>query len=154
HLYERDCSIQRRHQKLIEEAPSPRLGPELRERIGRIAVEAARAANYWSLGTVEGLLVGEEFFFLEMNTRVQVEHPVTEMVTGLDLIEEQLHVASGDPLRFGQHDVAITGHAIECRLNAENAAKNFRPAPGSLTSFDIAAGEHVRVDAGVGSGDA
>ena len=153
HLYERDCSIQRRHQKLIEEAPSPRLSPELREQIGRIAVDAARAAQYWSLGTVEGLLVGDEFFFLEMNTRVQVEHPVTEMVTGLDLIEEQLHVAAGDPLRFGQQDVTVTGHAIECRLNAENAAKNFRPAPGSLTTFDIAEGEHVRVDAGLGSGD-
>lgn len=153
HLFERDCSIQRRHQKLIEEAPAPQVDPELRERIGRIAVEAARAVGYRSAGTVEGLLVGEEYFFLEMNTRIQVEHCVTEMVTGVDLVAEQVRIAAGEPLRFAQGDLTLTGHAIECRINAEDAAKRFRPAPGQIGAYVEPRGEHVRVDSGVRAGD-
>jgi acetyl-CoA/propionyl-CoA carboxylase biotin carboxyl carrier protein len=152
HLGERDCSIQRRHQKLIEESPAPHVTPELRERIGSIAVEAARAVGYRSAGTVEGLLVGEEFFFLEMNTRIQVEHCVTEMVTGIDIVAEQLRVAAGEPLSLRQEDVTISGHAIECRINAENAAKRFLPAPGTIDEYVEPTGEHVRVDSGVGPG--
>lgn len=149
HLFERDCSIQRRHQKLIEESPAPAVGPELRERIGAIAVQAAKAVGYSSAGTVEGLLVGDEYFFLEMNTRIQVEHPVTEMVTGIDLVAEQIRVAAGEPLRFAQNEIQLSGHAIECRINAEDAAKGFIPQPGRVSGYREPVGEHIRVDSGV-----
>ena len=130
HLFERDCSVQRRHQKLIEESPGPAVDPELRERIGKIGTEAARAVGYRSAGTVEGLLQDDEYFFLEMNTRVQVEHCVTEMVTGIDIVREQLKIAAGEPLAYSQEDVILRGHALECRINAEDAAKNFCPGAG------------------------
>ncbi|HEX8958492.1 MAG TPA: acetyl-CoA carboxylase biotin carboxylase subunit [Solirubrobacterales bacterium] len=152
HLGERDCSIQRRHQKLIEEAPGPRVDAEMRERIGAIAVEAARAVGYRSAGTVEGLQVDGEYFFLEMNTRVQVEHCVTEMVTGIDIVREQILVAAGEPLSVSQEEVELRGHAIECRINAEAAHKKFAPAPGSIASYREPAGPGVRVDSGVEAG--
>ncbi len=152
HLFERDCSVQRRHQKLIEESPAPAVDPELRARIGEIGTEAARAVGYRSAGTVEGLLQDGEYFFLEMNTRVQVEHCVTELVTGIDIVREQLKIAAGEPLAFGQDDVVIRGHAIECRVNAEDASKNFAPAPGRIESYREPAGPFVRVDSGVEAG--
>ena len=152
HLFERDCSVQRRHQKLIEESPAPAVDPELRERIGRIGTEAARAVGYRSAGTIEGLLADGEYFFLEMNTRVQVEHCVTEMVTGIDIVREQLKIAAGEPLAYGQDDVVIRGHAIECRINAEDASKNFAPAPGRIESYREPAGPFVRVDSGAEAG--
>jgi acetyl-CoA/propionyl-CoA carboxylase biotin carboxyl carrier protein len=152
HLFERDCSVQRRHQKLIEESPAPAVDPELRERIGKIGTDAARAVGYRSAGTVEGLLQDGDYFFLEMNTRVQVEHCVTEMVTGIDIVREQLKIAAGEELSFGQEDVVIRGHAIECRINAEDAAKRFAPAPGKVTSYKEPAGPFVRVDSGAEEG--
>jgi acetyl-CoA/propionyl-CoA carboxylase biotin carboxyl carrier protein len=152
HLGERDCSIQRRHQKLIEEAPAPHVDEEMRERIGKIATDAAAAVGYRSAGTVEGLQAGDEYFFLEMNTRVQVEHCVTEMVTGIDIVREQIRVADGEQLSVSQEDVELRGHAIECRINAEAAHKNFAPAPGKITSYREPAGPGVRVDSGVGAG--
>jgi acetyl-CoA/propionyl-CoA carboxylase biotin carboxyl carrier protein len=152
HLGERDCSIQRRHQKLIEEAPAPLVSDELRARIGEIATEAARAVGYRSAGTIEGLLQGDEYFFLEMNTRVQVEHCVTEEVTGIDIVREQIRIAAGEPLSIAQEDVVLRGHAIECRINAEDAAKNFAPAPGTVTAYREPAGPGVRVDSGVLAG--
>ena len=152
HLFERDCSVQRRHQKLIEESPAPAVDPELRERIGKIGVDAARAVGYRSAGTVEGLLQDGEYFFLEMNTRIQVEHCVTEMVTGIDIVREQVKIAAGEPLSFGQDDVVLRGHAIECRINAEDAAKNFAPAPGRIGSYVEPAGPFVRVDSGLEAG--
>jgi acetyl-CoA/propionyl-CoA carboxylase, biotin carboxylase, biotin carboxyl carrier protein len=152
HLGERDCSIQRRHQKLIEESPAPQVDQELRERIGEIAVEAARAVGYHSAGTIEGLLQDGEYFFLEMNTRVQVEHCVTEETTGVDIVREQILIAAGDELSFGQDDVRWHGHAIECRINAEDAAKNFAPAPGTITSYFEPSGPGVRIDSGVLAG--
>ena len=152
HLGERDCSIQRRHQKLIEESPAPMVDDELRERIGEIAVEAARAVGYHSAGTIEGLLQDGEYFFLEMNTRVQVEHCVTEATTGIDIVREQILIAAGEPLSFGQDDVRWHGHAIECRINAEDAAKNFAPAPGTITAYFEPSGPGVRVDSGVLAG--
>ncbi len=152
HLFERDCSVQRRHQKLIEESPGPAVDPELRERIGKIGTEAARAVGYRSAGTVEGLLQGDEYFFLEMNTRVQVEHCVTEMVTGIDIVREQLKIAAGEPLAYSQDDVSLRGHALECRINAEDAAKNFAPAPGTVGSYREPAGPFVRVDSGAEEG--
>ena len=152
HLGERDCSIQRRHQKLVEESPGPTVTPELRERICAIAVEAARAVGYKGAGTVEGLLVGERYFFLEMNTRLQVEHPVTELVTGIDIVREQIRVAAGEPLSFRQEDVMQRGHAIECRLNAESAHLGFIPAPGKITRYEEPGGPGVRVDSGVFAG--
>jgi acetyl-CoA/propionyl-CoA carboxylase biotin carboxyl carrier protein len=152
HVFERDCSIQRRHQKLIEEAPAPAVDEEMRERIGRIAIDAAAAVGYRSAGTVEGLQAGDEYFFLEMNTRVQVEHCVTEMVTGIDIVREQVTIAAGDELSISQADVQLRGHAIECRINAEAAHKNFAPAPGAITTYREPAGPGVRVDSGVESG--
>jgi acetyl-CoA/propionyl-CoA carboxylase biotin carboxyl carrier protein len=152
HLGERDCSIQRRHQKVIEEAPGPHVDAEMRERIGKIATDAAAAVGYRSAGTVEGLQVGDEYFFLEMNTRVQVEHCVTEMVTGIDIVREQLLVAAGEELSISQEDVELRGHAIECRINAEAAHRKFAPAPGSITTYREPAGPGVRVDSGVEAG--
>ncbi len=152
HLGERDCSIQRRHQKLIEEAPAPAVDAGLRERIGAIATEAAAAVSYTGAGTIEGLLQDGEYFFLEMNTRVQVEHPVTELVTGVDIVKEGIRVAAGEPLSISQDEVQLRGHAIECRINAEDASKNFAPAPGSIESYREPAGPGVRVDSGVGPG--
>jgi len=152
HLGERDCSIQRRHQKLIEESPGPQVDDEMRERIGRIATEAATAVGYRSAGTVEGLQVGEDYFFLEMNTRVQVEHCVTEMVTGFDIVREQVRIAAGERLSISQEEVELRGHAIECRINAEAAHKNYAPAPGRITSYREPAGPGVRVDSGVEAG--
>jgi acetyl-CoA/propionyl-CoA/long-chain acyl-CoA carboxylase, biotin carboxylase, biotin carboxyl carrier protein len=152
HLGERDCSIQRRHQKVIEEAPGPQVDAEMRERIGKIATDAAAAVGYRGAGTVEGMQVGEEYFFLEMNTRVQVEHCVTEMISGVDIVREQILVAAGEPLSIAQEDVELRGHAIECRINAEAAHKNFAPAPGAITSYREPAGPGVRVDSGVEAG--
>ena len=153
HLGERDCTIQRRHQKLVEETPSPAVGPELRERIGRIAVDAARAAGYRSAGTIEGLLTQDgDYFFMEMNTRIQVEHTVTELVTGLDLIREQVLVAAGQPLSVRQEDVVLRGHAIECRINAEDPSHGFLPSPGRITHYREPGGPGVRVDSGVRAG--
>ncbi len=154
HLGERDCTIQRRHQKLVEESPSPAVDDALRNRIGAIAVDAARAVGYRSAGTIEGLLSREgEYFFLEMNTRIQVEHTVTELVTGFDLVREQILVAAGQPLSFGQEDVMLRGHAIECRINAEDVTQGFLPAPGRITAYSEPGGPGVRVDSGVRAGD-
>jgi acetyl-CoA/propionyl-CoA carboxylase biotin carboxyl carrier protein len=152
HLGERDCSLQRRHQKLIEESPAPAVSDELRANIGQIAADAAKAVDYRSAGTFEGLLQDEEWFFMEMNTRVQVEHCVTEMVTGVDIVREQILIAAGEPLSLSQEDVRFYGHAIECRINAEDASKNFAPAPGTITSYREPAGPGVRMDSGVEAG--
>src|SRR3954454_3815207 len=151
-LGERDCSIQRRHQKLIEEAPAPKVDEEMRERIGKIATGAAAAVDYRGAGTVEGMQVGDDYFFLEMNTRVQVEHCVTEMVTGIDIVREQVLIAAGEPLSISQDEVELRGHAIECRINAEAAHKNFAPAPGPIESYIEPAGPGVRVDSGLEAG--
>ncbi len=154
HLGERDCTIQRRHQKLVEETPSPAVDAGLRERIGRIAVQAAAAAGYRSAGTVEGLLDADgSYFFLEMNTRIQVEHTVTEVVTGIDIVREQVRIAVGEPLSFTQADVRLEGHAIECRINAEDVTSGFRPSPGVITAYREPAGIGVRVDSGFRAGD-
>jgi acetyl-CoA/propionyl-CoA carboxylase biotin carboxyl carrier protein len=153
HLGERDCTIQRRHQKLVEETPSPAVGPELRERIGEIGVEAARAVGYRSAGTIEGLLDRDgNYFFLEMNTRIQVEHTVTELVTGLDLVREQVLIAAGEPLSVRQEDVRLAGHSLECRINAEDPSNGFLPSPGRITSYREPGGPGVRVDSGVTAG--
>ncbi len=153
HLGERDCSIQRRHQKLLEESPSPALDPGLRIRMGKAAVSAAKSINYEGAGTVEFLLDREgNFYFMEMNTRIQVEHPVTEMVTGIDLIAEQLRIAGGEPISVTQDQVALRGHAIECRINAEDSTHNFRPAPGRITGWLPPGGPGVRVDSHVYTG--
>ena len=152
HLGERDCSMQRRHQKLIEESPAPAVDEALRAQIGKIATEAAAAVDYTGAGTIEGLLQDGEYFFLEMNTRVQVEHCVTEMVTGIDIVKEGIRVAAGEPLSIAQDDVVLRGHAIECRINAEDASKNFAPAPGPIGAYREPTGPGVRVDSGVGPG--
>ena len=147
HLGERDCSIQRRHQKLIEEAPSPFVDPELRARMGEAAVNAARAADYEGAGTIEFLVNDQrEFFFLEMNTRIQVEHPVTEEVTGVDLIKQQILIASGEPIAFTQEEVQFNYHAIECRINAEDPSRNFIPSPGCIDLYYAPGGHGVRLD--------
>jgi acetyl-CoA/propionyl-CoA carboxylase biotin carboxyl carrier protein len=152
HLGERDCSIQRRHQKLIEEAPAPAVDEALRERIGKVATDAAKAVDYRGAGTIEGLLQDGEYFFLEMNTRVQVEHPVTELVTGIDIVREGILAAAGEALSVKQEDVVLRGHSIECRINAEDASKNFAPAPGKIGAYLEPTGPGVRVDSGVGAG--
>jgi acetyl-CoA/propionyl-CoA carboxylase biotin carboxyl carrier protein len=153
HLGERECSIQRRHQKLVEETPSPAVDDARRARIGGIAVDAARAAGYRSAGTIEGLLsAAGEYFFLEMNTRIQVEHTVTELVTGLDLVREQVLIAAGEPLAIDQATVTLSGHAIECRINAEDPSRGFLPTPGRITSYREPGGPGVRVDSGVEGG--
>ena len=147
HLGERDCSIQRRHQKVMEESPCEVISPELRKRMGEVAVKAAKAVNYENAGTIEFLLDKDKnFYFMEMNTRIQVEHPVTEMVSGIDLIKEQIRVAAGEPLSVSQEDIQIKGHAIECRINAENPKKHFMPCPGRITNVHIPGGNGVRVD--------
>ena len=148
HLGERECSIQRRHQKLLEEAPCPIMTPELRKRMGDAAVAAAEAVNYSNVGTVEFLLEGDEFYFMEMNTRVQVEHPITEMITGIDIVKEQIISAAGGRLRFKQEDIVLRGHAIECRINAEDPV-NFLPSPGKITYYHAPGGLGVRVDSAV-----
>ena len=153
HLGERDCSIQRRNQKLIEEAPSPVLTPELRERMGKIAVLAGKGINYVGAGTIEFLLSEDgSFYFIEMNTRIQVEHPVTEMTTGFDLVKEQIKVAAGDPLSFPSEDVILRGHAIELRINAEDAERGFIPSPGTILTFHPPGGPGVRLDTHLYSG--
>lgn len=147
HLGERDCSVQRRHQKLIEESPSPALNEKLRKKMGDAAVKCAKAANYRGVGTVEFLLDKKgEFFFMEMNTRIQVEHPVTEFVTGMDLIKEQIRVACGEKLKIKQEDVKLSGHSIECRVNAEDPNNNFIPCPGTIEQLNLPGGPGVRVD--------
>jgi len=152
HLGERDCSVQRRHQKLIEESPAPAVDAALRAHIGRVATDAAAAVDYVGAGTIEGLLQDGEYFFLEMNTRVQVEHCVTEMTTGIDIVKEGMSAAAGEPLSVKQEDVVLRGHAIECRINAEDASKNFAPAPGKIGRYVEPSGPGVRVDSGVGPG--
>ncbi|MCM3743320.1 acetyl-CoA carboxylase biotin carboxylase subunit [Sporosarcina luteola] len=154
HFGERDCSIQRRMQKLVEEAPSPALTPKLREKMGEAAVKAAEAVNYRGAGTVEFIFdhINQEFYFMEMNTRIQVEHPVTEMITGIDLIQQQLKIAAGEKLAYRQKDIKINGWSIECRINAENPAKNFMPSPGKVTMYMPPGGFGVRVDSAMYTG--
>ncbi len=150
HLGERDCSIQRRHQKLLEEGPSPVVTPEIREKVGNIILKAIRKIGYEGVGTIELLCDSDlNFYFMEMNTRIQVEHPVTEMITGIDLLKEQIRVAAGEPLRFTQDDVVLRGHAIECRINAEDPDKNFMPCPGPIDGYVAPGGPGVRVDSHV-----
>ena len=153
HLGERDCSIQRNHQKMIEESPCTAISEELRQKMGEAAVKAAKAAGYVNAGTIEFLLEkNNQFYFMEMNTRIQVEHPVTEWVTGVDLIKEQIRIASGKPLSLKQEDVYLTGHAIECRINAENPEKGFRPSPGTITDMYLPGGKGIRIDSAIYSG--
>jgi acetyl-CoA carboxylase biotin carboxylase subunit len=151
HLGERDCSLQRRHQKVLEEAPSPALNAAQRQKVGEIATSAMRRLGYRSAGTIEFLFQDGEFYFIEMNTRLQVEHPVTEMITGIDLVREQIRVATGAPLSFRQEDIGFTGHAIECRINAENP-DTFAPSPGRITDYHAPGGLGVRVDSALYSG--
>jgi acetyl-CoA carboxylase, biotin carboxylase subunit len=151
HLGERDCSLQRRHQKVLEEAPSPALNPEERARIGEITSAAIKRLGYLGVGTVEYLYEDGEFYFIEMNTRLQVEHPVTEMITGIDLVREQIRIADGLPLSFTQKDVKFTGHAIECRINAENP-ETFRPSPGAIVDYHAPGGLGVRMDSAIYAG--
>ncbi len=152
HLGERDCSVQRRHQKLLEESPSPAINTELRQKMGNAAIAAAKSIGYEGAGTVEFLVDNDNFYFMEMNTRIQVEHPVTEMVTGVDLIAEQIKIASGANLEFKQDDIHLNGHAIECRINAEDPSHNFRPSPGKITGWLPPGGPGVRVDSHVYTG--
>jgi acetyl-CoA carboxylase biotin carboxylase subunit len=151
HLGERDCSLQRRHQKLMEEAPSPAIDATTRARIGKVVVDAVKAIGYLGVGTIEFLYENGEFFFIEMNTRLQVEHPVTEAITGIDLVREQIRIAAGLPLSFTQEDVVFEGHAIECRINAENP-RTFTPSPGLVTDFHPPGGLGVRLDSALYAG--
>lgn len=147
HLYERDCSIQRKHQKVLEESPAQILSEELRKEMGETAVKAAKAIGYYSMGTVEFLLdANQKFYFMEMNTRIQVEHPVTEMVTDTDLIREMIRIAAGEPLSFSQEDIHLSGHALECRINAEDPGHGFRPSPGQIENIHVPGGNGIRVD--------
>jgi len=152
HLHERECSIQRRHQKLVEESPAPRLSPGLKERLTAAAVTGARSVGYVNAGTMEFIVQGEEFYFLEMNTRLQVEHPVTEEVTGLDIVQAQLKVASGERVPWRQEEIVQRGAAIECRIYAEDPAKNFLPSPGTITRLSTPQGPGIRVESGVAEG--
>jgi acetyl-CoA carboxylase, biotin carboxylase subunit len=152
HLYERECSMQRRRQKIIEEAPSPGITPEVREKMTEAAVRLAREVEYTSAGTVEFLVEGDEFYFIEMNTRIQVEHPVTETLTGVDLVKEQLRIAGGESLSLKQEDVPFEGHAIEFRINAEDPEKDFMPSPGEISFLDVPGGPGVRVDSAIYQG--
>ena len=153
HLGERDCSIQRNHQKVIEESPSMAIDDKLRKKMGDVAVKAAKAAHYENAGTIEFLLdKNGEFYFMEMNTRIQVEHPVTEMVTGLDLVKEQIRIASGEKLSCHQKDIKVQGHAIECRINAEDPSKKFRPSPGMIKNIHFPGGNGVRIDSSIYQG--
>ncbi len=152
YLGERDCSLQRRNQKMVEECPCPVMTPALRARVGEAAVRAAKACGYENAGTVEFLLSGDQFYFMEMNTRIQVEHPVTEFVTGVDLVKMQIRIAAGEELPFKQEDIHMTGHAIECRINAENPAQGFRPSPGKITALHMPGGPGIRIDTAVYSG--
>jgi acetyl-CoA carboxylase, biotin carboxylase subunit len=152
HLYERECSMQRRRQKVLEEAPSPGISPEVREKMTEAAVRLAREAGYTNAGTVEFLVDGDEFYFIEMNTRIQVEHPVTEMLTGVDLVKEQIRVASGEPLSLEQEDVPMVGHAMEFRINAEDPDQDFMPSPGEISSLEVPGGPGVRVDSAIYQG--
>lgn len=149
HVGDRECSIQRRHQKLLEEAPSPIMTDELRERMGESAVKAAESINYNSAGTIEFLYENGEYYFLEMNTRIQVEHPITEIVTNTDLVKEQILIAAGEELQYAQEDININGHAIECRINAEDPLNDFAPNPGKITGYRSPGGPGVRLDSGV-----
>ncbi|RAP54521.1 MAG: pyruvate carboxylase subunit A, partial [Methanosphaera sp. rholeuAM130] len=146
------CSIQRRHQKLIEEAPSPIMTDELREKMGASAIKAAQAVNYNSAGTVEFMYSNGEYYFLEMNTRIQVEHPITEVITGIDLVKEQIKIAAGEELSIKQEDIGVTGHAIECRINAEDPLHDFVPTPGKIVGYRSPGGIGVRMDSGVYTG--
>ena len=152
HLGERDCSLQRRNQKLLEESPSPIMTEELRARMGEAAVNAAKVSGYRNAGTIEFLVENDNFYFMEMNTRIQVEHPVTKLVTGIDLVKAQIRIAAGEKLWFGQEDVNITGHAIECRINAEDPRHNFRPSPGVIKAIHVPGGFNVRIDSAVYAG--
>jgi acetyl-CoA carboxylase, biotin carboxylase subunit len=152
HLYERECSMQRRRQKILEEAPSPGISPKIREEMTEAAVRLAREAGYVNAGTVEFLVEGEEFYFIEMNTRIQVEHPVTEMLTGVDLVKEQIRIAAGEPLRLKQEDVPMAGHAMEFRINAEDPDQDFMPSPGEISFLDVPGGPGVRVDSAIYQG--
>ena len=153
YLGERDCSIQRKHQKVIEETPSIAVSDELRKKMGETAIKAAKAANYYSAGTIEFLLDKENnFYFMEMNTRIQVEHPVTEEVTGIDIVKEMIRIAEGKELPFKQEDIKISGHSIECRINAESPEQNFAPCPGVIESLHLPGGNGIRVDSAVYQG--
>lgn len=153
HLGERDCSMQRRNQKVLEESPSPVMTPELRAKMGEAAVTAAKVCGYHNAGTIEFLVEnGKDFYFMEMNTRIQVEHPVTEWVTGIDLVKAQIKIAAGMPLEYKQEDIGVRGHAIECRINAENPKLNFRPSPGKIQALNIPGGPGIRIDSAVYQG--
>lgn len=153
HLGERDCSIQRRNQKVLEESPSTVLTPDLREKMGKAAIKAVKASNYTNAGTIEFLVDNDKkFYFMEMNTRIQVEHPVTEMVTGIDIVKQQIKIASGESLDFSQKDIVFRGHSIECRINAENPELNFRPSPGQIKELNLPGGNGVRIDTSVYTG--
>ena len=152
HLYERECSMQRRRQKILEEAPSPGISPKVREKMTAAAVRLAREAGYANAGTVEFLVEGDEFYFIEMNTRIQVEHPVTEMLTGVDLVKEQIRIAAGEPLRLKQEDVPMVGHAMEFRINAEDPDQDFMPSPGEIAFLEVPGGPGVRVDSAIYQG--